>query len=78
MVYQGYENNDYVDLLKLVNPILKQEKFVNIKAIHREQGMLYFFCTNERVVAHIKENHQVFKHALGQTIFNRRIEFEVD
>ncbi len=53
-IYQGFENNDHVDLLKLVNPILEQERFVNIKAINRELGTLYFFRTNERVVAHIK------------------------
>jgi hypothetical protein len=77
-IYQGYENNDYVDLLKLVNPILEQERFINIKAIHREQGTLYFFRTYERVVAYIKENNYVLKHAMGQAIFNRRIEFKAD
>jgi hypothetical protein len=49
-IYQGYENNNYVNLLKLVNPLLEEEMFVNIKSIHREQGTLYFFRTNEKVV----------------------------
>jgi hypothetical protein len=77
-IYQGYENNDYVDLPKLVNPILEQERFINIKAIHSKQGFLYFFTTNDPVVAHIKENNYVFKHVIVQTIFNRNIEFGAD
>jgi hypothetical protein len=75
-VYQAYTPAEYVELLKMVNPLLEEETFELQQTVAKENGRLLYFRTTPTVLEFIKSNTYILRHVLGQTIFNRRIEFE--
>jgi hypothetical protein len=77
-VYQAYSTDEYVDLMKIVNPILESEPFEVIQTLVKDNGRQFFFKTTDVVLEFIRENSFIIQHALGQTIFNRRIEYEMN
>jgi hypothetical protein len=75
-VYQAYSPEVYVNLLKIVNPLLAQEAFDLHHTVLRENGRQLYFRTTPTVLEFIRSNSYIIRHALGQTIFNRRAEYE--
>ncbi len=70
-VYHAYTTSDYVDLMKLVNPILSEKPFNIIQEEKRDHGRLLYFKTTHTVLNYVKDKLYILPHALGQTIFNR-------
>jgi hypothetical protein len=74
-VYQIYDGETYLNQLKLLNPILEEDRFCLHKTVKKDTGVLYSFITTAEVVEHIVSNNYVLEHTLGQTIFNKKIDY---
>lgn len=75
-VYQTYGVAEWLELLQSYNPILSDSNFIFHEEVKKKLGSTYYFRTTDSIVEYLKNHDWTLEHALGQTIFNQRIEYE--
>jgi hypothetical protein len=74
--YDVYSIEDFVDMLKMVNPVVEKEVFHVIETVVKDTGGRQIFIrTTKTVVQYIREKGFVLDLAVGETVFDKRIEF---
>jgi hypothetical protein len=67
---------DFVEMIKMVNPVVEKEVFDVIETVVKDSGGRQIFIrTTKRVVQYIREKKFVLEMAVGETVFDKRIEF---
>jgi hypothetical protein len=74
--YDAYSMQDFVEMIKMVNPVVEKEVFDVIETVVKDSGGRQIFIrTTKRVVQYIREKKFVLEMAVGETVFDKRIEF---
>ncbi len=74
--YDVYSTEDFIEMMKMVNPILDKELFEVVETVLKDSGGRQLFIrTSTKVVQYIREKGYVLELAVGETIFDKRIEF---
>jgi hypothetical protein len=76
--YKTYSDDEYIEMLKMVHPLIAGEVFKVILSKKKDLGRQLFIQTSHRVVKYILANGYRLQHAVGEAIFERRIEFVAD
>jgi hypothetical protein len=74
--YDVYSIDDFVEMLKMVNPVIEKEQFQVVETVLKDSGGRQLFIrTSTKVVNYIREKGYVLELAVGETVFDKRIEF---
>jgi hypothetical protein len=74
--YDVYSIEDFIEMMKMVNPILDTELFEVVETVVKDSGGRQLFIrTSTKVVQYLRDKGYVLELAVGETVFDKRIEF---
>jgi hypothetical protein len=74
--YDVYSTEDFIEMMKMVNPILDTELFEVVETVVKDSGGRQLFIrTSTKVVQYLRDKGYVLELAVGETVFDKRIEF---